>query len=385
MDGFSPRIGIFGTFDLENYGDLLFPLIAERELGRRLGGVCLERFSYRPQASESWPYEVRSVADLTEIAPSLDGVLIGGGHIIRFDKQIAPDYHPTTTEIHHPTGYWLTPALVAHQLGCPVAWNAPGAYGVVPGWADLLMHLAFGLSRYVAVRDEAARVAVAPFAHEVAVVPDTVFGVSALIPRLPSAGFSRLQNSLGLTYPYLVVQATTGLDSFARLLERHGPMLRNYQIVEVPIGPVLGDGVIPGPPLPGAIRLHDWPHPLVLAELISRSDGVVGISMHLAITALSCGVPVFRPADRFGCKYAVLAPFDTVHVLKNEPTDSHWFVERLGRTEPSLAVRVATERLKSHWDRIAEVFRGGRTGKSFAALTRFWQTCPNHLEQSTAV
>ena len=31
-----PRIGIVGTFDIENFGDLLFPLVARRELEERL-------------------------------------------------------------------------------------------------------------------------------------------------------------------------------------------------------------------------------------------------------------------------------------------------------------------------------------------------------------
>jgi lipopolysaccharide transport system ATP-binding protein len=33
------QIGICGTFDVANYGDLLFPLIAESELTERLGAL----------------------------------------------------------------------------------------------------------------------------------------------------------------------------------------------------------------------------------------------------------------------------------------------------------------------------------------------------------
>jgi lipopolysaccharide transport system ATP-binding protein len=40
------QIGLFGTFDVQNYGDLLFPLVAEAELSKRLGPVKLHRFSY---------------------------------------------------------------------------------------------------------------------------------------------------------------------------------------------------------------------------------------------------------------------------------------------------------------------------------------------------
>ena len=91
------QIGLFGTFDVENYGDLLFPLIAEAELTERLGTVNLHRFSYNDKAPPDWPYKVTSVVDLPQMASALDGVLVGGGFIIRFDKEVAPAYGPPTS------------------------------------------------------------------------------------------------------------------------------------------------------------------------------------------------------------------------------------------------------------------------------------------------
>ncbi|MEA2489203.1 MAG: lipopolysaccharide transport system ATP-binding protein, partial [Acidobacteriota bacterium] len=82
------QIGIVGTFDVENYGDLLFPLIAEAELRERLGSVTLHRFSYHAKTPPAWPYAVTSVADLPEVIDRLDALLIGGGFLIRFDKRV---------------------------------------------------------------------------------------------------------------------------------------------------------------------------------------------------------------------------------------------------------------------------------------------------------
>src|SRR5688500_17008770 len=102
------HIGVFGTFDVENYGDLLFPLIAEAELTKRLGRVNVHAFSYHARSRPEWPYPVTSLTELPQMAGSLDGVLLGGGLIIRFDKGVAPGYGPPTPSIHHPTGYWLS-------------------------------------------------------------------------------------------------------------------------------------------------------------------------------------------------------------------------------------------------------------------------------------
>jgi hypothetical protein len=61
-------------FDVANYGDLLFPLIAESELTERLGAVTLHRFSYNARTPPDWPYEVTSITKLPETSHRLDGL-----------------------------------------------------------------------------------------------------------------------------------------------------------------------------------------------------------------------------------------------------------------------------------------------------------------------
>jgi lipopolysaccharide transport system ATP-binding protein len=163
---------------------ITLPLIAEVELRRRLGDVTIRPFSYHAKRTPEWPYDVTSVVDLPET--DLDALLIGGGFLIRFDKDVALDYLPPEG-IHHPTGYWLTPALVALQRGIPVVWNAPGMHcNDVPRWAAPLLRLALRNSSYVAVRDEPSRKALAHFVNGIEAVPDTAFGISRIIPPTPS-------------------------------------------------------------------------------------------------------------------------------------------------------------------------------------------------------
>src|SRR5258708_34609838 len=168
------EVGICGTFDVANYGDLLYPLIAESELAERLGAVILHRFSYNARTPPDWPYEVTSVTALPQVIQDLDALLIGGGHLVRFDKNVAPGYVPPCAEIHHPTGYWLAPALIAPQHDVPLVWNAPGVHCDIPACAHPLMETALTLSHYVSGRHQPSRLALDPLPRStIAAVPDT--------------------------------------------------------------------------------------------------------------------------------------------------------------------------------------------------------------------
>jgi lipopolysaccharide transport system ATP-binding protein len=197
----------------------------------------------------------------------------------------------------------------------------------------------------------------------------------------PSVELNRLREASGLTNPYIIVQAAQGLEHFLRFVKTHSDRLRDYQLVALPIGPVLGDHeAILGDDLPGLVRLPVWPHPLLLAELIRGAAAVVGHSYHLAISALAFGVPVFSSADLSVGKYTSLSGFETIFPLPNETeTDAHLFITRLGRTAPSEAARTALNQLGHHWDRIAAIIREGATDTG-PALDRFWLSLPGALE-----
>jgi len=380
------QIGLFGTFDVQNYGDLLFPLIAEAELTERLGRVKVHRFSYHAKSPPGWPFAVTSVTELPRMAGDLDGVLIGGGLVVRFDKEVAPGYGPPTSAIHHPTGYWLTPALISLQHGIPLIWNAPGAHGwdrtEIPDWADPLMRLALAHSRYIAVRDEPSRVALEPFVDQerITLMPDTAFGVSRLIrPGQPSAEFKRLREESGLQSPYIVIQTVRGLDHFLSFVRRHSELLKDFQFLALPISPDLGDHeAILGADLPGLVRLSGWPHPLLLAELISQATAVVGRSYHLEITALAFGVPVFNSADIAVGRFAALSDLGAIHSLPDE-TDPRWFMTRLKQTPPTPAMNDTVDQLCKHWDRIAALIEDGPTNTQ-SAVSDFLQSLPSLLE-----
>lgn len=380
-EGHGWKIGICGTFDVANYGDLLFPLIAELELTDRLGAVALHRFSYHARTPPEWPYAVTSLTALPEMIDSLDGLLIGGGHLIRFDKDVARGYLPPAPEIHHPTGYWLTPALMALQHNIPVGWNAPGAdVHAIAGWAHPLLATALTLSRYVSVRDELSRQALERFTSTpIAVVPDTAFG----LPRLLSAEASPSENPGGvspLDGPFIVIQASRGLEGFVRFVKTHARQLRDFRFLVLPIGPALGDDCdLIDAGLPGLVRLSKWPGPVAIARLISCAEAVIGQSYHFCITALATGVPAFIRKDTADARFSALQHFDKLFDLPDGRTDIDWFVARVGKGQPCSSVRATGALLSDHWDRIAGVICTKRSATA-STMNRFWQSVPALLE-----
>ncbi len=379
------QIGIVGTFDVENYGDLLFPLIAEVELSHRLGPMSLHRFSYHQKTARDWPFAVTSLSELASQVNDLDALLIGGGHILRFDKgAVGPGYLPPGLRVHHPTGYWLAPALIALDHGLPVAWNAPGVCGAIPDWAEPLMKLAINGSSYVAVRDHDSQEALERFADdetEVRVVPDTAFGLARLVDTR-CAEFELAQRRL--RRPYIIVQATRDLLPFADFVRSHPNGFKAYDLLVLETGPALGDDdEMFCAAMPGALRLPKWPSPLSLAELVSHADAVVAVSLHLSISALAFGVPLFlsdRAVDR---KYEILSRVEGVVRFDDEAgIDPQVFASMPSRSGPSPFVLAALRQLENHWDNIASVFaaESSETRNTREAISDFWQTIPGLLE-----
>lgn len=350
-------IAISGTFDVENYGDLMFPIMADHELSRRLGSVRLTRYSYLEKVKPSWPYDVIPLSNLNTDVANHTALLIGGGHLIRFDKSVAKGYFPSDGDTHHPTGYWLTPALAASNTGVPVFWNGPSASLDTPAWAAPMLRAALEMSEYVAVRDEptAAEMRRVGYAGQCSIIPDTVFGLPDLLPlEKAKIRSTALLEQAGITGPYVVVQAKSELTSIAQALASD-PRTHDFQILVIAIGPILGEHTsLITDIVPTAKSLNFWPAPLDIAALIAASSGTVAISLHLTITSLCYGLPILRHSRTRLTKYEFIEASKNVflHAGDDEalPED---YISHLGLRKPCSIAEQAKSALDAHWEHIA--------------------------------
>ena len=114
------RIAHIGTFDVENYGDLLFPLIVERQLK----DLATEIVHFSPVGGDPpWDDCVSSTSinAVFEEQEQFDAVIIGGGQLINATTRPVKAYR--NSEFLRRTAYpglWLGAAYLGVRHGVPI-------------------------------------------------------------------------------------------------------------------------------------------------------------------------------------------------------------------------------------------------------------------------
>jgi lipopolysaccharide transport system ATP-binding protein len=303
---------LWGTFDVENFGDMLFPRILEEELGRRIpdahirvfapvGYTGLNRFEEREPAEPLGPWSPERVS---ELAGELDCVVVGPGEIIHGrDELLSPHYGLAPAEMRRraPSRFFVNGLGPELESECPVVWSAVGIPFDFRAREAARVREALADRPLVAVRDEVSRrrLRKAGVDREVDVVPDPAF----LSPRLyPPRLIEKRLAQLRATGAYpeeapLVVQGNAAsilhVPALAAALERLREEREIAAVVIVETGPCHGDGEfahVLAETLPGSVRLTAGGLSDVTVA-IAASTGFIGTSLHGNITALTYDRP----------------------------------------------------------------------------------------------
>lgn len=351
----SVSIALAGGFDAGNYGDALFPLLAECALRARLGDdLELTVYGFRDLEPGLRPYAVRDLSRLPAEISDHDLLLLGGGQLIRGDR-LGPAFPPASPAVHDPLGIWLVPILTALVAGVPVAWNAPGVSPTIPEHLDPVVAAAVAGVRHLVVRDEQSSRWLAERAStQAAVVPDTAFGLADHTRPESGPEAAAILADAGIRGPYLILQPTAELLPWRDALDGvlQDAHAAGLEVLELPIGPALGDrpGVLGELPVPTRAAPR-WPGPAGMVELIANAAGAAGMSYHLGVTATAFGVPHWRPPSPPGWKYEVLEALPGVTVFGRDPAAAN----RFGARTPSPDVTALRARVDAHWDAIASL------------------------------
>ena len=349
-------IGMAGTFDIENYGDLLFPLIAAQALRQRNQHIRVVPYSMTGRSELSWPFRVRPMQELIGSLAGLSAMLIGGGQIVRFDRGYA-DTMPVSADM--PFASWLTPAALAVLAGKPVIWNAVGtsmARRHAP-LHDELVGRVFAASYFVGVRDVVSRDDLARVAPQATIqlLPDTAFGLSRVWPlKETSAAFVAWREALRLKDRYIVIQASAAVERYRSTIESLLAATGGVAAVVLPVCWCHGDRAERFPEVPGRVLLsHEWLAPRLLSEIIGRAEFVFASSLHACITALSYGVPGARvPISAGRSKYELLDEF--AGIVRIDQREALFRLMNRGRQIEPRALECA-DRLDRYWDEVRDV------------------------------
>lgn len=299
------NIAQIGTFDCENFGDLMFPIICKTQLEKRID--IKNFFLFSPNAC-NMPLNpqkttVYSIDDLEAIHKQygLDAIILGGGDLARLDNLFVPDdrYATNLTSFK----LMIYPAIVANKYNIPFIWNCPGVPFEFSDNSAILLKEYFDSVDYISVRDNCSKKFLAKIYDEskITTSPDTVLSVSSLIDKNQDGIFDNLKSEFDfLSDNYFVFQ--THLFNHPakekRIIEQLKSISENYakKVVFLPIGNVHNDDVFLNEllekyPCDNFCSFSRKLSIFEIASVLANSSAFIGTSLHGNIVSNSYGVP----------------------------------------------------------------------------------------------
>lgn len=376
MSGCSVHIGLFGTFDLKNYGDLIFPDVFRFEIGKRIRGVRVTMFSpvggSKPFSDNVLVHPLRDLARIHETDP-FAALLVGGGDLIRLDDAWVadPSKYP---DVSRPSAIWLVPLLFGRIHRIPVLFNAPGvsfrfSESIRPFVRQLLSSVSC-----ITVRDEPSHALLAEAAPdvEIDVVPDT----ACLYGEHPdaiatNAAFDTLAAREGLPPRYALFQAS-GIEP-GRTAADYATTLSSLEdetgvpVLLFPIGYVHSDSDVLSlvGQASGGRFAFVWSElsPAEMFAVIGHAQWFLGTSMHGCLTAMEQGVPavVLNPGGVTKLDGCMAVHGMSANVVRRLADVDPEMLSR--RTAPSVLGAIR-DRIRRHFDRLADAIRNPPAGKA---------------------
>jgi hypothetical protein len=405
-------ISHLGTFDVENYGDLLYPIVFRRLLKRRDASLTVRQYSLLPgQAPQDAGFETHPARSLFEPGSAeLRRLVVGGGDILRTDwKTVAAPY----SRIHR--GYLsrlrsslgisgsLPYLLLKHFPGRAgdkffadqfrvrrMSYPAAGPFLMDP--ADLpagsvISYLSCGVphdfppadrdqvrrtfnqAQFIYLRDEqsADKLRRCGVRREIHVAPDLIVTLSEEFERTAEARKGReLLSKLGVNdeRPVLCFQSKPYSGFRANEIVEHLNRYRRQsgsEVVLLPIGYCHGDHEFlqrVAEESGGVFKYANLYSVFDIISVIAASDLFVGTSLHGNITAFSFGIPHLLgplPVDKAeGFLSVVNLPLELKLRSWDEINDKMEMAAGLGREFFSARAQAAKARVYSVVDELLQ-------------------------------
>ncbi|MBD2251221.1 glycosyltransferase [Nostoc parmelioides] len=373
------KIQHWGTFDVCNYGDLIFPLILESEISKRISNI--EITLYSPKGGKFKPEESRDIKQIIRLEEdgffreilNYQGIILGGGDIIRFDDSAMVSVYGISQETAEQERSYQ---VFIEDLGklsswIPVIWNSVGIPFRFNEQQSLLLRKSLEKIAYISVRDDLSRQKLidAGIDQEIYLVPDTAFLISRYYPK---TNLTEIHRNLIQTNQFpgsgkvlcfqVNYDAMKYLPELVLAIKEIILICPEIEIVFLPIGLCHKDQVILQKLqaeidkrtflLCGDIDIKK------IATVIAYSDYFAGTSLHGNITAYAYGIPnllinfsdlekIKGIAKIMGLEQNII---NQASILK---TSLHQLIQQQKREHRNLSEII--KKIDDHFDKIAEI------------------------------
>ena len=360
------RIAHFGTFDVDNYGDLLFPHIAEWRCPE------FEWTHISPVGGPTLFADSLECLNINQVRGlKFDAVIVGGGNIIHMKSSNLEKYEMLKKVAY--ASLWVGASEFARSRRIPLIFNNPGISVNNYNWIETaLFKNTFRNSSYLSFRDiESATIASSFCNKEIKTAPDTAFDVARMWP---------VKSKLAPSQPYITVHLNQRYHNpvglIAKLLERIRDTL-NLKIKLVPLGPCHGDIQF----AESVARLIQSDVEVVkiqslrqVAEIISSSNLYIGASMHGLITAFAYSTPGMLLLNN-NPKHKFNGVLKTCNLSIDYLCKSWKEVDKINLEgailENSINNKIYSE-LDEHWKAVQKKIQEGNACKT-SYWTKFWR------------
>lgn len=174
-----------GAFDIENFGDLLFPVVFKIYLNEYIENIYY--FAPNKCTMPNTDVQVNSIKELDEFCRTnkVDSIVVGGGDLAHLRK--VPMFIPQVSDdwiTYEPLNLWMTSSMVSKKYNIPLVWNAPGCPIPFSKEEAKIVSILMKNVDYISVRDDEAKKVLSSAVNpsDIKVVPDTVFSISKVMP-----------------------------------------------------------------------------------------------------------------------------------------------------------------------------------------------------------
>jgi len=373
------EIWVYGTFDLDNFGDLLLPLIAQHKLGHHHRVVPVSPEGMRTQ------YQDAKCPNSIEINGKPSIILVGGGNIITRELKELAEYPSWKFDTDTAAlSIWLGPLFQALRLNVPLVWNSPGC--LEP--SDIKGPLQHSVARWikeastlpVRLRDiSSARRFSEFYDGPIQITPDTAFSVIEAYPYITLSerlNIVRQKYSFGENYIACHIKmeyADISCEYIANILDGIANH-HNMELVLLPLGLCHGDLKVLNEVSKNLKTRHKIiDHDFMIIDslsIISNAHLMITSSYHASIVASVYETPLKLIAPK------ILEKFDDLHLILGIERIESWSALTadvdLAKTKNICQKALEqTRKLEQHWEDITDLLR-----------VSFHQSCQRKLPDS---